>query len=319
MRISVRPYVPNDADAWDAFCKDALQATLLHTRRFLLYHGDRFTDRSLIIEEAGKWIGLFPAALSPSETTNIVSHPGITYGGLLHQGGLRGERMIIALEEIRRHYAAQGCIKLIYKAVPSFYHQAPAQDDLYALFRLGAERTRCDLSSIIDLRCRLLVSERRRRSLKKSIKFGIDIVEGIDYLPALWDVLTDNLARKHDTKPVHALAEITLLAERFPANIRCICGSLNERIVSGVVLFVTPTAYHAQYIASSDDGYEVSALDRIFEHSIATAIQENKRWFDFGISNEDQGRVLNEGLYRFKCEFGGGGAVHEFYELNLTK
>lgn len=319
MTINVRSYSPNDADVWDDFCKHSLQATLLHTRRFLSYHGDRFEDRSLIIEDEGKWVGLFPAALSPGEVTSVVSHPGITYGGILHQGSLQGERMITTLEKIRRHYAAQGCAKLIYKAVPTFYHTAPAQDDLYALFRLKAARIRCDLSSTIDLSCRRPVSERRRRSLKKAIKAGVEIVEDVQHLAALWKVLTDNLAHKHGAKPVHTLVEITLLAECFPANIRCICARLNECIVAGVMLFVTPTTCHAQYIASSDIGYEVSALDLIFEHCIDAAIRENKRWFDFGISNEDQGKVLNEGLYRFKSEFGGGGVVHDFYELDLMK
>ncbi len=318
MNLNVRPYSANEADAWDEFCKDALQATLLHTRRFLSYHGDRFADRSLIIEEDGKWAGLFPAALSPADNACVVTHPGATYGGVLHQGGLRGERMVNALAEIGRYYRAQGCSRLMYKAVPTFYHRAPAQDDLYALFRLGAQRTRCDLSSAIDLQHRLSVSERRRRSLKKAIKAGVEIVEGIQYFPALWDVLAENLASKHGVKPVHTLAEIMLLAERFPHHIRCVCAHLNEQVVAGVVLFITPTAHHAQYIASSDTGYEISALDMVFEHAIEAATREDRRWFDFGISNENQGKVLNDGLYRFKSEFGGGGTVHEFYELDLN-
>lgn len=317
MSLNVRLYSPNDADIWDDFCKDSLQATLLHTRRFLSYHGERFADRSLIIEEDGKWLGLFPAALNPSDNTCVVSHPGVTYGGVLHQGGLRGERMINALAEISRYYRTHGCERLIYKAVPTFYHRAPAQDDLYALFRLGALCTRSDLSSTIDLQHRLSVSERRRRSLKKANKAGVEIVEGGQHFSALWGVLADNLASKHGVKPVHTLEEIMLLAERFPANIRCICGQLNEQIVAGVVLFITPTTHHAQYIASSDKGYEVSALDLIFEHNIETAKREEKCWFDFGISSENQGKMLNDGLYRFKSEFGGGGTVHEFYELGL--
>ena len=175
-------------------------------------------------------------------------HPGITYGGLLHQGRLRGERMIKSLEKIRQHYAAQGRTRLIYKVVPAFYHQSPAQDDLYALFRLGAQRTRCDLSCAIDLQHRLPVSERRRRSLKNAIKAGVEIVEGNQNLYALWEVLTSNLASKHGAKPVHTLSEITVLAERFPSNIRCVCGHLNEKIVAGVLMFVSPTTHHAQYI-----------------------------------------------------------------------
>ena len=37
------------------------------------------------------------------------------------------------------------------------------------------------------------------------------------------------------------------------------------------------------------------------------------RYFDFGISNTDQGR--NEGLMRQKEEFGASAVVHDVYEL----
>ena len=83
-------------------------------------------------------------------------------------------------------------------------------------------------------------------------------------------------------------------------------------------MFITPTTFHAQYIASSEMGYDCSALDAIFEQGILSAQKDGKRWFDFGISTEVGGKVLNEGLYRFKSEFGAGGTVHEFYELDLT-
>lgn len=319
MSISVRPFVPGDAEAWDDFCKDAFQATLLHTRRYLSYHGDRFADRSLIVEEDGRWLGLFPAALSRDESTHIVSHPGVTYGGILHQGALKGNQMVAALEEVGRYYAAQGGTRLVYKAVPAFYHKSPAQDDLYALFRLVARRVRCDISSTIDLLNRQPPSQRRKRSLKKAIKADVKIVEGIQHVAALWGVLAGNLASKHGTKPVHSLAEITLLAERFSENIRCTCGTVNNVVVAGTLLFVTPTTSHAQYIGSSEAGYDVSALDAIFEHCIDVAQREGRRWFDFGISTEKGGMVLNEGLYCFKSEFGGGGTVHEFFELDLHK
>lgn len=319
MTISVRPFDVADADAWDIFCSESLQATLLHTRRFLSYHCGRFVDRSLVLEEEGKWLGLFPAALDPNDPACIVSHPGATYGGVIHQGRLQGAQMIAALEAVGRHYAAQGCGKLLYKAVPNFYHRVPAQDDLYALFRLGAERIRCDISTTIDLHNRQQVSQRRKRSLKKALKAGVEINEGSRCLVALWDVLAANLAAKHGVKPVHSLAEIELLAERFPSNIRCVCGVLEGSVVAGTLLFITPTAFHAQYIASSETGYDVAALDAVFDHCIEAARHEEKRWFDFGISTESAGWVLNEGLFSFKSEFGGGGMVHEFFKLDLIK
>lgn len=319
MRLTVRSYCQNDADAWDRFCAESLQSTLLHTRRFLSYHGDRFADRSLIIEDEGKCVGLFPAALSPSDISLVISHPGATYGGVLHQGGLRGERMIEALTIIKRHYASMQLTGLLYKAVPIFYHSAPAQDDLYALFRLRAKRTRCDISSTIDLKHRLSVSGRRRRSLKKAVKAGVKIVEGSQYLPALWDILFENLDRKYGLSPVHDLAEIMLLVSRFPEYIRCVCAEVNGKVEAGTILFITPTTDHAQYIASSEAGYDVSALDAVFEYCIQIAQQNDKRWFDFGISTEGGGLILNEGLYRFKSEFGAGGSLHEFFMLALQE
>ncbi|MGZ3814147.1 MAG: GNAT family N-acetyltransferase [Mucilaginibacter sp.] len=317
MSFDVRLYQPDDAQIWDEFCDDCLQATFLHTRRFLSYHGDRFDDRSLLIEENGKLVGLFPAALSPTDSSLVISHPGITYGGILHSGRLRGERMIEPFREIASFLADQGCTRLLYKAVPSFYHQSPAQDDLYALFILKARRIRCDLSCTIDLKHRLSISDRRNRSLKKANKAGIEIVENDQYLSLFWDVLSNNLAKKYEAKPVHTLAELGLLMQRFPGNIRCISAILNGAIVAGVILFITSTAHHAQYIAATDEGYKVSALDLVFDYCINNALKQQKNWFDFGISNEDHGLILNESLYRFKSEFGGGGWVHEFYELEI--
>jgi len=319
MSLTVRPYNSSEADLWDSFCQDALQGTFLHTRRFLSYHGDRLCDKSLIIEDKGKWVGLFPAALDPDDPSCIVSHPGITYGGVLHQGKLRGESMIQALAEMCRHYCSHGYLKLLYKAVPNFYHRSPAQDDLYGLFRLGGVRYRCDLSCTINVDYRLPVSERRRRSLKKAVHAGLKIVEGSEHLPAFWEVLTENLASKHGVRPVHTLQEISHLTDKFPEQIRCVCASASGKIVAGILLFITYTTYHAQYIASNANGSKVSALDFVFAHCLERTKEEGRRWFDFGTSNENQGMVLNNGLYNFKSEFGGGGTVYEFYELNLEK
>lgn len=317
-----RPYRHDDDARWDAFCAASPCATFLHTRRFLSYHGDRFTDRSLVIEDGeGRWLGVIPAAVSPGDARQVVSHPGLTYGGLVHQGALRGERAIEALRAAATRWRDLGHDTLLYKALPALYHQAPAQDDLYALFRLGAQRTRCDLSCTIDLQAPSAVawprSERRVRGMKKAARAGLRMAEGLAHLPALWDVLAANLASRHGARPVHSLAEITLLAERFPEHIACHVALEGDTVVAGVLTFSHGPVMHAQYIAASERGQVLSALDGLFAHLIDSARVQGRRWFDFGISNEDQGRVLNEGLYRFKSEFGGGGTVHEFYTLAL--
>ena len=316
--MQARAYTPADAERWDTFCADAHGATFLHTRRFLSYHGDRFTDRSLIFEDGARWLGVLPGAQSPSRANLVVSHPGITYGGVLHEGDLRGEGMLNALQAARDHYAAAGYQTLLYKPVPHIYHRAPAQDDLYALFRLGAKRVRCDLSSCIDLAHPLPVSERRRRALKKAQRAGLTLDTGAHLADELWPVLEANLAQRHGQKPVHSLPEMRMLLERFPQAIRVHVARLEKQVIAGTVLFIAGRVRHTQYIASNALGHETGALDLVFDRQIQEARDMNAQFFDFGISNEDGGRSLNVGLHRFKSEFGAGGAVHEFYEIDLN-
>jgi lipid II:glycine glycyltransferase (peptidoglycan interpeptide bridge formation enzyme) len=215
------------------------------------------------------------------------------------------------------HYADKGFESLRYKAVPYIYRQAPSSDDLYALFRLGAVRYRCDLSCAIDLANPWNASHRRARALKKAWKSGVEVARGSGFAGELWKLLEENLARKYRTVPAHSLNEILTLYSSFPTNVEFIVALLDSRVVAGIVLFSTSQVAHVQYAASSTKGYATCALDAVLKHCITEAQARSMRYFDFGISNEKEGHYLNEPLYQFKAEFGGGGVVHEFYEIKL--
>ena len=319
--MRARAFTPDDVDRWDAFCAGALNATFLHTRRFLSYHGERFADRSLVLEDdAGRWLGVLPAAADPGDERTVISHPGITYGGVLHPGALRGEAMLEAFAAAALHWREQhGHATLRYKAVPRIYHRAPSDDDLYALFRLDAPRVRCDLSSTIDLGHPLPTSERRRRALKKALAAGVTVEEGAPHAAELWPVIEAVLAGRHDARPVHSLAEIETLLERFPEQLRIVVARHEMRVVAGTVLFIAGETTHTQYLASDETGHALGALDLVIDAQIRAARERGARWFDFGISNENHGRTLNHGLHRYKSEFGAGGTVHEFFELDLER
>jgi hypothetical protein len=316
--LQARAYAGADETRWEQLCRASHCASFLHQRAFLSYHGNRFVDRSLVLHEGDRWLGMLPAAEHPTLAGTVESHPGITYGGWVHDGALRGERAIEAMRLAAAHYAQLGYRRLRYKPLPHIYHRAPAQDDLYALFRLGAQRVRCDLSACIDLGHALPASERRRRGAAKARKAGLDYACGAQHAPALWDVLTDNLRRKHASQPVHDLAQIQLLATRFAEHIAFHVARQGGDVVAGTVSFRIGAVVHLQYIAASEVGHAVSALDGLMQVLIAQARDAGARYFDFGTSNEDQGRALNDGLYRFKCEFGAGGVAYETYELDLT-
>jgi hypothetical protein len=216
-------------------------------------------------------------------------------------------------------YREMGFRYLRYKAVPYIYHAVPSNDDLYALFRLGAVRHRCDLSAAIDLDSRQKPSKLRLRDLRKVRKADVTVTSGPEHLEPFWAVLEANLRTKYSTRPVHTLEEITYLQSSFSEQIQCIVGLIGHRVVAGVVLFQTPRVVHVQYSASTVQGNSVGASTAIIDYAIAKSIDLGARYFDFGVSNEQEGQILNEGLYRFKTSFGAGGVVHEFYEVNLER
>ena len=315
--LTATAYEESMSGAWDELVSRAPMGTMLHTRAFLSYHGDRFEDASVaLLEDGDRLVGVLPAARGGDRL--VVSHPGATFAGLVHDGRLGGAALLEAIGNIAEHYATRAFERLRYAPVPSIYHRQPSGDDLYALFRFGAERVRCDLSCAVDLEAGAHLSSRRRRGLAKARREGVEIREGPELVEELWPVVEANLAERHGARPVHDAGELRLLVDRFPEQITVVVARLAGEPVAGVVLFESDRVSHAQYIASVGVGHAVGALDLVFDHCLARAAARGARFFDFGTSNREQGRVLNEGLYEFKAQFGGGGVSYEQYELDLT-
>ena len=86
--------------------------------------------------------------------------------------------------------------------------------------------------------------------------------------------------------------------------------------MAGAVLFLTDTVAHAQYIAVSEQGRKFGALESVIDYCLQN-YSEGRKYFDFGISTEDEGRVLNEGLVSQKEGFGARGICHDFYHWQL--
>jgi hypothetical protein len=317
--MHVVPFTPDQSERWDRLVSAAPMGTFLHSRRFLSYHGDRFEDASLlVIDDREKLRGVLPAAYDTNDRARVVSHPGATYGGLVHDGRLYGEDVREALRAICAHYAEGGSKVLRYKPVPHIYQRSPSADDVWALSTLGARRTRCELSCTIDIAARRAPATRRSRSLKKALKAGVRVSDDPGLLSSFWPVLESTLARRHDAAPIHSLDEIERLRERFPDTIRFVGALLEDVVVAGIVLFATERTLHVQYMASSEAGMTIGALDCVVERCIELAASEGARYFDFGTSMEDRGSELQPGLYRFKAEFGGGGVVLEAYDRDLA-
>ncbi|MCJ2058673.1 GNAT family N-acetyltransferase [Methylobacterium sp. J-048] len=311
MTLSIRRFTQDQASAWNAHNRTAANGHFLFDRSFMDYHADRFTDASLLITREDTMLAALPANI---DGDTIYSHQGLTFGGLL-TARLSTDATLALFEDCLNHYRQTGARKLIYKPPPSIYHRRPAEADLYCLFRVGAQLVRRDVTTTIDYRLPGELSSRRRRGVGKAQKAGLTIRTDSRW-PAFWDILAQTLQERHGVTPVHTLPEIEMLASRFPENIKLFTAEQEGATVAGVVIFETQDVAHAQYIASNRQGRDVGALDLLFSTLIKT-YQPVKRYFDFGISTEEGGRVLNQGLLTQKEEFGGSAVMHDTYAVAL--
>ncbi len=131
-------------------------------------------------------------------------------------------------------------------------------------------------------------------------------------------MLSEVLKKYHDAIPVHTGAELKMLAERFPENIKLYTGEVDDKILAGAVVFENGDTVHTQYLANSDEGRNIGALDCVIDYLLRD-VYADKKYFDFGISNENAGRYLNCGLIAQKEGFGARAVVHDFYELTISR
>ncbi len=185
------------------------------------------------------------------------------------------------------------------------------------MFLAKAQLLRRDTLAVLDLSLQNNLSKLRKRSIRKGISNDF-LIKEVDDFEDFWnEILIPNLAQKHQAKPVHSLEEITKLKAMFPENIRQFNVYQNGIIVAGTTIFETSTVAHSQYISGKEDKNELGGIDYLFFQLISETFK-NKRFFDFGISNENQGRKLNDGLSYWKESFGASTIVHDFYEVETS-
>lgn len=317
--IDVKFYTPSNQASWDAAVQRSRASSFLFQRAFMDYHSDRFRDRSLMaFDEKGSLLAVLPAAETLDHSRVVVSHGGLTYGGILTDGTMTTARIGEVFDAALCAYSQAGYERLVYKAVPHIYHLYPSEEDLYWLFRHSAHLVSRAVSSVIDLTCSYGLSKLRQRKVKRAARENLTFRDDKECLSPYWQILTDVLSGRHGVKPVHSLEEIGRLMQTFPQEITLHTVWRGETILAGCLLFRTSTVVHVQYIAATNEGRAVSALDILFDRLIKEASEKAvSHYFDFGISTEQGGLVLNEGLIFQKEGFGARAVCYDTYEITL--
>ena len=311
---TVKRYESNYFSDWNAFISTAKNATFLFNRDFMEYHSDRFEDYSLLIYDEDKLVAVLPAN-RVGET--VYSHQGLTYGGLIYNDKIKLISVIEIFKNILKFLYDFKIMKLQIKIIPSIYHELPAEELNYALFLADAKLIRRDSMSVIDIYKKLLIVRGRKEGIKKGRINKLEIKEVTDFKDFWNEILIPNLSSKHQIKPVHTLQEITKLNSMFPKNIRQFNVYENGTIIAGTTIFESKNVAHSQYISGKKDLNQLGGIDYL-HYYLLTVVFKNKRFFDFGNSNESNGKKLNKGLIYWKESFGASIITHDFYEVKTT-
>ena len=308
--LNVAVYKPEYKQLWDNFVFGAKNGVFLFYRDYMEYHSSRFIDHSLLFFKDGRLVGLMPANL---EGHTLHSHAGLTFGGVISSYSMTQALMLEVFDKLVEHSKAEGITQIIYKTVPYIYHSAPADEDLYALFRQGAHLIGRNVSSAIFLPERLPFDSRRKESLRKARKNGLVVKRSYD-LKSFMALAACVLMEKHGVRPVHTVEELEPLMQRFSENIKLFVSTKQGELVAGIIMYESANVAHGQYAANSEVGRSIGGQD-VIEDYLINQYYTDKKYYDFGISTVKLGRELNEGLLSRKEGFGASAVNYDFYEL----
>ena len=311
--IEVKKYNLTFEQDWDKFIETSKNGHFMFYRAYVEYHADRFKDNSLIFtDKNSKFLAVLPANIKENI---LYSHQGLTFGGLVMSDKTTTDMVRDIFDVLIDYCHAEKIKKIIYKPIPYIYALTPSQEDLYVLFTKQATLIRRDVSSAINLSVPIKYSKGRKWSVNRARKESIQVIELCDFSD-FWHLLEQVLKSHHGAVPTHSISEIQLLHKRFPTHIRLFVAMHRNEIIAGTVVYETKSVAHTQYIANSELGRSLCALDLIIDHLIRD-VYKDKGFFDFGISTENNGSYLNLGLIAQKEGFGANAVVHDFYELNI--
>ena len=309
--IRVELYKDSDREVWNNFIRNSKNGIFMFDRNFMEYHKDRFADNSLLFYDDEKLIALFPASIKEGV---LSSHGGLTYGGFITNNDMKQHHMNDCFTALKEYAASNGIKEIIYKHIPHVYQKQYAEEDLFSLFYNGAQILKVEASTAINLHQPLKMPKGRKAQVGRARREGVEIKETDDFETFI--ELENQVLQRHETSAVHTPAELHLLQSRFPQNIKLMGAFYQGKMIAGTVLFIYDNAVHTQYMATNETAREIGALDL----AIATVIEtykDSKDWLDFGISTEDGGHYLNEGLIAQKEGFGGRTNVYQTWKITL--
>lgn len=320
--MKIRYFNQTDTELWENFVLDSRNGTFMQLRKFLNYHPPkRFIDRSLLVfDKKQQLVAVVPAAITKEQSKKILlSHPGASHGGIIIGHNIKTDQVMEIVANIIKFAKQEKYHSIQLKMVPRIYHQWPCDELDYALRYHGFSICYTELATVVPLKQydEQLADSSTRRNVRKALKNKLTVKECNDW-PEYWQILCNNLQKRHGTQPTHTYREMMNLLETFGNKIKLFGVYKQGIMVGGTVIFaLNNRVLNCFYIAHDEEYQEYRPLNLLFDWLIKWGQSQGYHYLDWGISTELNGTRLNRGLINFKEGFGGRGILRETYRIDL--
>jgi hypothetical protein len=323
MKVEIVRYSEEHANAWNELVSNSINGTFLHSRPFFDHNPlNKQDDCSFLYYKKNKVAGVIPCTLYEREGKRILhSHMRSTYGGFVVNEETGMEEAVEMVEKLIAEAKALAVQEIIVRNPFRVFHRQLCDEADYALWYHGFTIKSRELETAVSLgnyeQAQRLYDDSTKRSIKKSrqnVRVGLS-----DDFASYWNVLEQNLLKKHGTKPTHSYEAFQVLLDKVGKDqIKLFAAFNDSNMIAGIVVFVANNlVLHAQYIASDEAYQDLRPLNAVIDEIIQWGCKENYRFLNLGTSNTDSGRVFNSGLFRFKEGFGGRNTLRETMHLVL--
>lgn len=297
----------------------------INSFNYLAYHQEgRFVDKSIVVIDEGSGVirGVFVAAEDPNSPKNIISHPGTTFAGVIINRKL-SIKNVEEIINIMLDYYEKKYESIIVKMRPEFFSIQPFGMISYFLMERGYQYRMSGLANVIDIsqisnedELFLLYDATKRNQIRKVLREKKFVVKSENKLrQEVWRAMNNTLEQKHNVHSTHSFEEMDELMKRVPNHISVYyADTIDDEYGAFALIYRFKNVFHTQYL---DTNYKYTGQypNLLLIHElIQIAKRDGYTKFSFGVSTENNGKYLNEGLFNYKAGYGGGSIIQEKYE-----
>ena len=325
----IEPYEEEHERLWDDFVLNkSINGTFLQSRSFLNYHPkDRFEDCSLLIfNQKNNLAAVVPACKDPNDTACFFSHKGSTYGGIvLDKKHYNGDTLLEIIESLEDYLRTAQFRSMYLKITPDILSvESPSLLEYLLYYKKYQQYS--ELNTYIDLEkydedILSNFNQAKRRNINNCIKENLKCkkIYSDNEIIIMHTIIKDNL-KKYSVKPVHTAEELIKLKNIYiPNNIDFFVSHIEDNFNAAIVVFYFPKTktIHTQYLCSKEEFAKLSPMSFMYYSMILEAKKINYKKISWGVSTEDFGHALNQGLLKNKESYGSTYSVNKTFYKEL--